>query len=448
MMTIEEKLRLLASLDESTASVAWLWYLAAEPTERDEVSGVVDLLLFSLGGLDFADAVVLPPPAPHECGGEYSLGEVCYPPAKRHARFGLREHDWIHHVLVVGMTGTGKTTLAFSMLRELALHNKPFLIFDWKRNYRDLLQLDWFSARIYTVGRSVAPFVFNPLIPPPGVVPGEWMMKLVDVILHAYFCGAGVEYIVRRALYVVYEECGYHTGARTSVPTFHQARLFVMKWHLQGRMQLWQASALRVLESLCFPHGLGPVVNRTTPTPTELLGAPLVLELDGLSDADKVFFTEAMILWIYEYRKQDESRETFKHALLIEEAHHVLSEKKEQSEGVETIMETCLRQIREFGEAVIVLDQEPSKLSNSILANTHTKIVFNLGSGRDQRQVGEDHERIPLLGIGEALVSVKGRLRRPVLVRFPNVAVRKGAVTDEHLSVVGAAPSTGPAWRG
>ena len=34
-------------------------------------------------------------------------------------------------------------------------------------------------------------------------------------------------------------------------------------------------------------------------------------------------------------------------------------------------METCLRQSREFGEAVIVVDQEPSKLSDSIKANTY-----------------------------------------------------------------------------
>ncbi len=148
-------------------------------------------------------------------------------------------------------------------------------------------------------------------------------------------------------------------------------------------MSLWQASALRVLESLCFRHGLGPVVNSQSWQYHDLLTQPVILELDSLSDSDKVFFTEAMILWLYELRKNEQARETFKHALIIEEAHHVLSEKKERSEGVETIMETCLRQIREFGEAVIVLDQEPSKLSNSIKANTHTKITFSLGANKD-----------------------------------------------------------------
>ena len=38
---------------------------------------------------------------------------------------------------------------------------------DWKRYYRDLLQLHP-DLRVYTIGRKVSPFRFNPLIPPPG----------------------------------------------------------------------------------------------------------------------------------------------------------------------------------------------------------------------------------------------------------------------------------------
>ena len=91
-------------------------------------------------------------------------------------------------------------------------------------------------------------------------------------------------------------------------------------------------------------------------------------------------------------------------------------------------METCLRQIREFGEAVIVIDQEPSKLSNSIKANTNTKICFNLGNGDDIEDVvrcmgieDEDRDAIGRLRVGEALVAVKGRIVEPVLVGFAPV---------------------------
>ena len=112
--------------------------------------------------------------------------------------------------------------------------------------------------------------------------------------------------------------------------------------------------------------------------------------------------------------------------MLIEEGHHVLSHHKENVEGAETIMETSLRQIREFGEAVIVIDQEPTKLSNSIKANTYTKIVFNLGNGNDILDISrcmeltdEERKYIDWLQMGKAIASLKGRVRVPLHVAFP-----------------------------
>ena len=265
-------------------------------------------------------------------------------------------------------------------------------------------------------------------------------MKLVDVIKHAYFVGDGVEYVLRRAIDVVYETCKFHDGQPVETPTFQAVRNFVLQQRLQGRMALWRASALRVLESLCFRHGLGPVVNTPANDFDKLLANDIIIELDTLADADKVFLTEAIILWLYEFRKNNAAREQFHHATIIEEAHHILSEHKERAEGAETIIETCLRQIREFGEAVIAVDQEPSKISNSINANTATKIVFNLGNGNDLRDMAnclglneEETGCIKQLRIGEAMITRKGRLTRPVLVRMPHVKIAKGLVTDDYL---------------
>lgn len=171
-----------------------------------------------------------------------------------------------------------------------------------------------------------------------------------------------------------------------------------------------------------------------------LLTSNVILELDALSDSDKIFLTEAIILWVYEFRKNQGKREEFKHALLIEEGHHILSQHKENVEGQETIMETSLRQIREFGEAVIVIDQEPSKISSSIKANTYTKITFNLGNGKDVQEIArcmslnkEESEYIDLLDVGNAIVSLKGRVKVPLHVTFPKMNLRKGVIQDRDL---------------
>ena len=438
----EEKLRKLASVESSSADRNWTFYLSGEGEERGLADDLIDVQLFQRLGKDYKDRIFLKPPLPEICSGSYRLGQVLYPPDTNFGPFGLREDEWIKHMLITGMTGAGKTNLAFQILRELNRHGKPFLIFDWKRNYRDLVQLPEFSsAVVHTVAGRAVPFFFNPLMPPPGCDPGHWLMKLVDVIKHAYFVGDGVEYLLRDAIDRTYAICGLFSDDEASAPLFSQVRDVVSRKRLQGRMSLWKASAMRVLESLCFRHGLGPVVNVTEPFPHEqILNANVILELDALSDVDKVFLTEALILWLYEFRKTEGKRETFKHALIIEEGHHVLSEMKERTQGTETIMETCLRQIREFGEAVIVIDQEPTKLSNSIKANTYTKITFNLGNGKDALEMSscmslnkEEADCINQLDVGHAIVSLKGRVTDPLYVRFPRIEIAKGLVTDDDM---------------
>ena len=109
--------------------------------------------------------------------------------------FGLRENEWLRHVGIFGTTGSGKTNCAFILLWNLLKKKKPFLIFDWKRNYRDLLTFDEFKdTKVYTIGRKISPLSFNPLIPPENTNPRSWLKKLGEILAHAFFLGEGVLY--------------------------------------------------------------------------------------------------------------------------------------------------------------------------------------------------------------------------------------------------------------
>jgi|GEM_PF-4189267 len=141
---VEEKLRRLAPLDPAGADRAWRLFLSGVGNECGEAEDLLDLLLFQAARKDYRRAAFLDPPTPARCDGEYRLGVVTYPPGTPYALFGLRCREWTSHVLIVGMTGAGKTTLAAHALRELRRHRRPFLVFDWTRNYRDLRQLPEF----------------------------------------------------------------------------------------------------------------------------------------------------------------------------------------------------------------------------------------------------------------------------------------------------------------
>ena len=440
MNSIEEKFRKLAPVDRSVDAL-WLLYLSGEAEERVQTEELLDILLHQKARKDFRNRILLDPCKADKCAGEYKLGTVIYPD-RSYTSFGLRENEWLKHMLITGMTGTGKTNLCFQILRQFKKHGKPFLVFDWKKNYRDLIQLDEFKdTEVYTIGNKLKPYYFNPLIPPDKTDPGIWLVRLVDVAKHAFFLGEGVEYLFRHGIDYVYQQRGIYDQPN-GYPLFSDVKDFVSKQQLKGRMSLWKASTMRALASLTFPRGLGISLEHSGQTDARhLLNTNIVMELDAMSNSDKIFFTEALVLWIYEYRKNEGKRERFKHAIVIEEGHHILSGAKERREGQETIIETSLRQIREFGESVIVIDQEPSKLSDSIKANTFCKVTFNLGNGKDIADIArcmmlddEETRYIDLLNVGHGIVKLKERVHKPMLLIIPAVSIKKGIVTDDVLT--------------
>ena len=196
------------------------------------------------------DEILLPPPDRESLAGDYPIGEVIYP-EKPFATFGVREKEWIRHCGIFGKTGSGKTTLTMNILRKLCQRQKPFLIFDYKRNYRDLLKHPDFEKEeilIFTVGRNdVVPFYFNPKQGPPGVEDYVWIKQLSQIIEKVYILGPG-------ANDVFMESAGEDT--------FKEMQEKVLRQRKRARELLWWASVKRTLNAINYP-GLGEMVNCT-----------------------------------------------------------------------------------------------------------------------------------------------------------------------------------------
>jgi hypothetical protein len=417
-----------------------LWYinlLSKDKKSKIENKDLLRLLVDKNVKENYQETIRLPPPSKEKLDGEYNVGTVIYPD-EEFAEFGFREEEFIKHIMIVGITGCGKTNLGFHILRQLAKHQKPFLVFDWKRNYRDLMQFPEFKdLKIIRLGSLDCDFKFNPLIPPPGVHEKHWMAMLIDVMKHAFFVAHGVEYFFRKGIDYLYNQFKVYEG-NENYPTFKDLEKFLRKEFVKGREMLWMSSAKRVLASLTFSGLLGEVLNvRNHQRIDELLNHNVIIEMDNLATIEKIFFIESLLLWIYEFRKLEGKRESFKHCVVIEEAHHVLSKRKEYEFGEETIIETIIRMIREFGESVIVIDQEPQKISDSIKANTNCKMCFNLGNGSDISNIAnsmnmtrEQKRMIDKLKTGHAIVKMKERFNEIIHVKIPLVKVKKGMFLD------------------
>jgi len=415
-------------------------YLAEDTDGRTQIEHYLELLAAKhipqeLGQGD-TDLI---PPFEQQAWGEYALGNVLYS-GKQLYPFGLRENEWIQHMAILGRSGGGKTNLGFQVLAELKRKQKPFLVFDWKRNYRDLLALPEFGdVEVYTIGRDTAPLTFNPLIPPAGTNPKTWLKKLNEVIAHAYCLGNGVLFLLQQAVDAVYEEAGVYENLVQRWPTFKDVLAKARGMDTRGRESGWLSSTLRALSSLCF-GGMGDLLNTSSNRSIDnVFDGNVILELDGLSQADKTFFVQACLLYLHHKKMAENVRERFDRCVVIEEAHHILSGQRTSMTGAESVMDTTYREVREFGVSLVLLDQMPSKLSGFALANSYTTICMSMSNRADINAMTQTllldsgKDVLGTLEVGQAVVKLQGRITRPFLISIPEFNIKKGRVTDDHI---------------
>jgi hypothetical protein len=438
-MDFEENLRRLEPLlGKDKVLRLWRTYQQEDGTGRRELEAMVQLQLEKRLGIDpLSQDHCLAVPSKSESSGDFVLGEVVTGNQPVHP-FGLRADEFIQHTAIFGRSGAGKTNTVALLIRELVRNGKPFVIFDWKRNYRDLLEgPDPVPLEVYTVGRRVRPLHFNPLIPPRGTDIKIWLKKLIEIISHAYYLGEGVMFLLQEAFDHVYQAHGcYEDPAMAQYPTMQDVLDHLEGLQLKGRKAMWLDSTMRAVQSLCFGQ-ISDVINVSQNDSIEsLLGQNACLELNALANAEKVFLIETLMVWIHHLRMQETKRETFKHCIIIEEAHNILS-----PAGKETVIDTLLREVRELGEAIVLVDQHPSQISIPALGNTYCTIALNLKHSKDINALAdimqvprEQRELFGTLAMGRGIVKLQSRFVHPFQIQIPKLDIAKGAVEDHHLA--------------
>jgi len=172
-------------------------YEAARPTSRTKelIESAVNECAYKVLG-NFRSKLLLSLPSKSRARGTFNLGTIVY--EKEKWPLGLRKEELLQNLAIFGRSGAGKTNVAFHLLNQLLEKKVPFLFLDWKRTARHLLPTLGTKIKIYTAGRSLSPFPFNPFIPPPGVDHHVYIGQLVDVLADAYTLGDGAKSVLRK----------------------------------------------------------------------------------------------------------------------------------------------------------------------------------------------------------------------------------------------------------
>ena len=379
---------------------------------------------------DFRKKALLSLPSRSKAKRGIHLGKIIY--EKEKWDIGISPEELLRNMGIYGMSGSGKTNVAFHILRQLLDKRIKFLFWDWKRTARHLIPAINASVKVYTPGRKLSPFPFNPFIVPPGLESSVYVNHVVDVMADAYTLGDGSKSILQKAIAVCYAN-------DNTAPSVADVLREIEKMPSKGRVGGWKISATRALDSLEFSNICASDQAEQVKFSNALLDNNTIVELDALAQGAKKFMIPMMCLWLYYVQLGYSAREKLKLAVFVEEAHHVLYRQEQRAK--ESVMNMLFRQCREIGIGMIVIDQHPHLISSAALGNTFTTLCLNQRDPSDVNKaaglssVEESEKRIfGKLPVGQAVVKLQDRWRRPFLIQVPLVNVRKGAVSDELLA--------------
>lgn len=396
--------------------------------------------------------------------GDYRLGEIvrcCQTDVESEGAYTMSLDDLTRHLLIVGLTGGGKTNTAKGLLCALyTKFNIPFLVIESaKREYWELGRLSDEQGRavfnelnVFTLGdenpETASPFRFNPFEAVPGVSLQTHIDCLLSTFKAAFDLFPPTPYVLETAVYKVYEDRGWDivTGKNRwglkRYPMLEDLQIAIedvtdsLGYNEEVRSNV--KAALKARIGSLMIGGKNALMN--TPASLDmgyLLTKPTVLELEDLGDDDTKAFVIGMLLArVYEYRRAELARNgvpsgRLEHVIMIEEAHRLLKNVQGGDEGNQSRAKAVeffcnmLAEIRSFGQGFFIADQSPTKLAPDTLKNTNLKIIHRTVMKEDREAVGgamnmteAQINHLSALRVGFAAVFGEGD-NRPKLVHFP-----------------------------
>jgi hypothetical protein len=359
--------------------------------------------------------------------------------------------DLCRHLLIGGMPGSGKSVTCEHILLTLWLeHHIPWLVIEpgLKTAYRRMLNSEIASdLNVLAIGNPLSPRLpMNPLAVPPGVGLAEHTSALFAVIASAFELVAPMPEVLATAIEQTYRNHGWNlAGVAPQGPPPRLADLVrevdrcsrTTGHSSEVTANIRAGLLLRLRRLLDGP--LGPELGSTKGLDiAALTRKPTVIELSCLPDAESQALVMGFLsLQLRHHWRMSGLSDSLRHLTVIEEAHRLLKAVQETSanaartRAVDDIAH-MLAELRGFGAGLAIVDQTPSVLVQSVIANTGTKILHRLDHPSDRelagRAAGLPADQVDLLGAlqpGDAVLR-SDRRPKPFRLRMPNPAVTYG----------------------
>lgn len=375
------------------------------------------------GAIDVIDPYPFPRPLESEVATEGDPGQLLLLGRIKHTTslFTVYILDLLKHFLLLGRTGSGKTSLIYWVIIQCIMKGIKVWVLDReKQDYRHLIQ---FRNGILVIQLGLT-FKINLLAVPSGVDPKQWLHTFAEILCRTLSLLDGSMSLLIVLLDELYREFGVYDGAK-NFPALHDLFLkcLGLKVPRYGRETGFRDSILNRLKALLALHG--GMFDCSVGFPLEELAERnVVFESAGLPEKHFQLLANVMLHWLMLYRIANQQRgEGIKNLVVIDECKWLFSPFVNENIGWPPIT-YMLAQLREFGVGILATDQT-ANLNEALFVNSFTKIAMAMGSGQDllkiKRTFSLDDEQLDYmqrLKVGEACVR-HPNFAKPFAIEIP-----------------------------
>ena len=369
-------------------------------------------------------------------GPEMDVGVFRFGTMDQEARFDMSLESFRQHAFVTGSSQYGKSTSVKKVLWEAHERGIQFLVIESaKKEYWKLVNTNHMNqVKVYSVGKDALDFSFNPFQPEGNTILDTHIQNIQQAFLSLFDDVDPLPQILTELIYHCYERKGWNPEDRVREKEDREYPLLEdLLLHLEEvvdgigyseeiRRNMTGMIRIRITSLI---RQAGKCINTLDNLSIgEMYKDSCVIELDDFSDQNKPFMAALLAIKVHEYSRQFDTGNRLKRLLVIEEAHHVIPNPEHKSvtrnAGLSSkYFSNLLAEVSTYGTGVIIIDQRPSAIAGSALANTGVKIVHNLKEGEDlssmARSLALREEEAALLNrmeTGEAIVIMPQRNER------------------------------------
>lgn len=391
-------------------------------------------------------------------GDSISLGHVMDMGVEQSNEYKIDPNALVRHCLVAGTTGGGKSTTCKRIITQVMERKVPVTILEPAKD--DYIR--WAIEQNKTLPEKERFLLFMPGVDPmeygnagfeplrinlfePAAIPGV----KVDLLSHCENMTSLLNSVLpsEEVIPILIEETIYETIAQFAGSRFQEERtaplseypdvndLRSMSKTVMDRKTYAQRNKDNFVEILntrfekLSRGSRGRIINvRKSTDYANLFDRRCIINFSRLAGSDKALMMSLLLLSMYEYRssayawdakyRSRAQKNELLRLMVVEEAHNVLGKPEggapstgNPQRAAADLFQIILKEIRSYGQRLMIVDQSPMKLIPDVLENTNYKICHRITHQEESEIMAasmalrpDQYSMIPSLCTGQAVI--------------------------------------------